>query len=119
MNNNKRDPSCFLYEKNKNSKSIFDYVTDVSFYKNDKQCADYTPPFLGYVQAGIPTINVDVENELRGADRFISKCQKCKYIPQNLSLATDGLSNVKSEYSTVQECEEHMKILPKSYLYKK
>jgi len=118
-NPNKKANACFIYEKDKNSKSIFDYVTDVSLYKNENQCADFTPPFLGYVQAGIPQMNVNVENDLRGGDRLISKCETCKYIPNNVSVASDGLSKVKSEHYKLQECMDNMKILPNGYGYKK
>lgn len=118
-NPNRKANACFIYEKDKNSKSIFDYVTDVSLYKNEKQCADFTPPFLGYVQAGIPQMNVDIENDLRGADRLVSKCGTCKYTPNDASVASEGLSKVKSQYYKLDECTDDMKILPKGYYQKK
>jgi hypothetical protein len=118
-NPNRKANACFVYEKNKNSKSIFDYVTDVSLYKNEKQCVDFTPPFLGYVQAGIPQMNVDIENDLRGGDRLVSKCGTCKYIPNDPSVASEGLSKVKSEFYNANECTDDMKILPNGYYQKK
>ena len=115
-NPNRKSNACFIYEKDKDSKSIFNYVTDVSFYKNEKQCENFTPPFLGYVQAGVPQINVDIENDLRGGDRLVTRCDTCKYVPGDLTLATNGLST--DALYKLNECTKEMSILPGGYIYK-
>jgi len=103
-NPNRKANACFVYEKDKNSKSIFDYVTDLSLYKNEKQCENFEPPFLAQVQAGVPQVNIEIENDLRGGDRILSKCGTCKYVPGDLGLATDGLS--KKTIYKLNECEK-------------
>ena len=59
---------------------------------NNNQCLDSTPPFLNYIPSGIPTQNVDVENELRGTTRSNTRCASCKLNSSEPELASDGLS---------------------------
>lgn len=119
---NFRSDECYLIQKLKSNKSIFDYVVDSNQFVNKNECNDFTPSFSTYIPGG--TQNVDVENELRGINRPNSRCASVKYqSPQQGALATIGNDEkVLSEqkvYSTYpnnkQECSTPYKILPKGY----
>jgi hypothetical protein len=76
-------------------KSIYDYIVDSSMYVNKNECNDYNPPFLTYIPSGVPTFNIDIENNLRGTDRLLTKCPEYKYIPQNKDIATNLLKSTE------------------------
>lgn len=102
-----KNDECYIQQQNKDNKSIFNYVTDTSMFINNNNCFDATPPFLNYIPNGIPTQNIDIENDLRGATRNNTKCASCKY-PGNLS--ADG-----SAGPALHECTAEFKILPNGY----
>lgn len=117
---NFRSDDCYLQQKAKSNKSIFDYVIDASQFVNKNECNDYTPAFLTYIPVGVPTQNVDIENELRGTTRTNTRCASQKYqSPENGNLASvgndtsvhqlmyDGYPNNKMECA--------IKILPNGY----
>lgn len=92
-------------------KSIFRYVTNPDLFVNKKKCLDTTPPFLSYIPRGTPESSIDIENELRGSNRLITRCQSGKYHGnQNLIQNTIKLAN-KDESSPKCSC----KILPNGY----
>ena len=69
-----------MYYKNEpTSKSIFDYVTDVNRFKNEKDFASVDnkiqKPFIqeaSFSLTGVPAKQVDVENEMRGNNKILS-----------------------------------------------
>lgn len=82
-------------------KSIFKYITNPNMFINKNKCFDPTPPFIGYDKL----LNVDIESNLFGLNRFNSKCSKCKYNPQ-----TDN-----PPVNKIKECKSNYKILPFGY----
>ncbi len=116
--NNKEDMNnkdfCFMKNYEKQNKSIFNYVVDQSRFINDNECNNYTAPFLTYIPSGIPKMNVDIENDLKGMTRPITKCNECKYYPEN-----DSLSKSNNIYpNNKKECAKNFNILPYGYLPK-
>ena len=113
-----KNDECYINQQNQGNKSIFDYITDTSLFVNKNQCFDVTPPFLSYIPIGIPTHNVDIENNLRGVTRNNTKCASCKYTPDNLEFTSDGMSQKKpldlSPHNR-QLCKPDFQILPKGY----
>lgn len=101
-------------EKSGVQKTIFDYVTDNSMYKNNNECFNSTPPFVSYIPIGVPSRNVDIENELRGTTRVLTKCSENKYYPESLN-TVQSLDNKKIQ--NLNECKESLKII-KSYIKK-
>jgi hypothetical protein len=118
--NYKKD-SCFMKESSR-QKSIFNYVVDQSRFVNNNECNNYTPPFLTYIPSGIPKMNVDLENELKGMNNPIAKCTECKYNPENNTLVQVNPINFKPQNfypNNKKECLNEYNILPNGYLRKK
>lgn len=87
-------------------------------FVNNNQCFDVTPPFLSYTPVGIPTQNIDIENDLRGAVRNNSKCESCKFKPANLEFTTDGMASHEKLNLTPNNrefCKPEFKIVPGGY----
>jgi hypothetical protein len=99
------------YEK---QKSIFDYVVDQSRFVNDNECNNYTPPFLTYIPSGIPKMNVDIENDLKGMTKPMTKCSECKYKPDHFSLSKP----INIYPNNKKECSKNFNILSYGYLKK-
>ena len=97
---NTREPSA--------RKTIFEYVTDNSMYVNKSECFDSTPPFVSYIPIGVPTKNVDIETELRGANRIWSRSKENKYYPESLN-TVQSLDN--KPIQNLNECKENQKII--------
>jgi len=118
---NKYD-SCFLKQYQQSNRSIFDYMVDNSKFVNKNECNNYTVPFLTYIPSGTPNLNVDIENELKGMSRPITKCTSCKYHPEDETLPQT--SNLKykmyDQYPhNKQECKPEYDILPNGYIQRK
>ena len=98
----------FLNQQKYKTKSIFDYIVDSSMYINKNECNNYSAPFLTYIPVGTPQLNVDIENDLRGADRPITRCKETTYVPENIELATNidlGKRQVYNQYpNNKKEC---------------
>lgn len=90
-------------------KTIFDYVVDNSMYVNNSQCFNSTPPFISYIPIGVPNKNVDIENELRGSNRQLTKCNENKYIPVDLN-TVQKIDDKQTQYT---ECNDQNKIIRK------
>jgi hypothetical protein len=117
---NFKNDECYINQQNQGNKSIFNYVTDTSMFINKNQCFDVTPPFLSYIPIGIPTHNVDIENNLRGVHRNNTKCASCKYTPEDINLANNTTDMSKQQQVNMPPhnrplCKPEFQILPKGY----
>lgn len=74
--------------------SISDYILDNSPFVNTNECNNYNPPFLTYIPSGIPKMNVDIENNLKGMSQSITKCTHCKYKPENILLSQSSYNDL-------------------------
>ena len=102
-----KSDNCFLNQTNKSNKSIIDYTINPNPFINKNECVDYTQTsFINYIPKGIPQINIDIENELRGSTRVNTKCQECKYNPEDIQIQVP---------SNKKECTSAFKILPNGY----
>lgn len=94
-------------------KSIFDYIVDNSMYVNKNECNNYTPPFITYMPSGIPIMNIDMENKLKGMNQE----SNIKYESPDTSLVqTDLLTQPQKKNVFKGECEMAYKILPRDYI---
>lgn len=75
--------NCAVNQNDKSNKSIFSYIVNPFPHINEQECNDYTPPFLTYVPSGVQPRNIDLENDLKGMTRPVTKCDACKYTPTN------------------------------------
>lgn len=64
------------YKNEPTSKSIFNYVTDINRFKNEKESnGEVQKLFIqesSYSLTGIPAKQVDMENEMRGNNKILS-----------------------------------------------
>ena len=114
-----KNDSCFLKQQEKGNRSIFDYVVDPSMYINQNECNNYTAPFLTYIPTGLNERSILIENELKGMNRLNTKCQSCKYEPEDSNLITSDLWKQKQFNempNNKKECNKKYNILPKGYL---
>jgi hypothetical protein len=102
MNSQKGKKNCQLPN---NSKTIFDYITDSTMFINKEECNDYTLP-LGYINTGVLSKNIDLETELKGLNRQITKCNNCKYIPDDNTLSQKSVFQ-QSTLSSKPECKKN------------
>lgn len=93
---------------NTNNKSIFSYVTEAAKFQNKNECANYTPPFIGYIPIGVPGRSTDVDSVLKGMNQYMSKCTEYKYRQED-NLNIDYKKNEK-------ECSDDFNILPSGYM---
>jgi len=110
---------CASSQQKDNNKSIFNYIVDSSRFVNNNECNNYTAPFLTYIPTGTPTINVDIENDLKGMSRITSKCTNCKYTPSDLNQVQNDTAKgpLYDHYpNNKKECLPQYNILPNAYL---
>lgn len=116
---NKYD-ACFMKQYQESNRSIFDYVVDKSRFVNKNECNNYTAPFLTYIPSGVPKMNVDIENELKGMTKPVTKCTTCKYNPEDkgdLAQSTGFCGTPIDIYPhNKSECKSDYNILPNGYL---
>ena len=109
-----------IMDKNKEDymtkpRSVLGYLTNKIRYENKDECKDFTPPFVAYVPIGVPKVNLDIENDLKGMTRLLSRANIDKYQPKEF------VDNKKMEVPTTsnKECDNNMKILPNGYIVRK
>jgi hypothetical protein len=99
--------ACALDQKNKESSAPFDWTTDSTIRESSQSCFYATAPFSHNPYKSIPKESIDVESELRGQTRLLSKCINDKYVP-NSSNAKWSINECKdirlaSEYTRVDK----------------
>lgn len=117
---NFKSDECYSKQKSASNKSIFEYMTDNAIFVNRNACDDFTPPFLAYIPSGTSSMNIDIENDLRGVNRMNTKCTQCKYHPTTTP-QTDNTNNFPLQGELLkykEECKQEHKILPNGYLRK-
>ena len=105
--------NCAMNQTNKTNKSIFDYVVNPYPHISEQECNDFTPPFLAYIPTGVQPRNIDMENDLKGITRPVTKCNACKYTPDPKGV--DG-QYLNSYPNNKQECSHS--IIENGYLRK-
>jgi len=92
---------CAINKKNAESAGPFQWLTDKNVVESKESCFLGSSPFMHNPFKSIPTNSIDIESELRGQTRFLSKCIDDKYNP----------SQVKPINYTVKECAD-TKLVP-------
>jgi hypothetical protein len=115
---NFRSDDCYSKQKSTSNKSIFDYMTDNSIFVNRNACDDFTPPFQAYIPTGTSSMNIDIENDLRGANRINTKCSECKFYPHAEAPSSNTFPLKEEVLKYKEECTSDQKILPVGYLKK-
>ncbi len=75
--------TCALDTKNKQSSGPGQYATDVAVIENKESCFLGASPFMHNPFHSIPTNVIDIESDLRGQTRDLSKCATHKFNPNN------------------------------------
>lgn len=84
---------CALNQKNKESAGPGLWATDSSITESKSACFEGTSPFMHNPYRSIPKTSIDVENDLRGQTRLLSKCAEHKYNPNNQKTFINELTN--------------------------
>jgi hypothetical protein len=79
---------CSLEKKNKESVAPFEWATDASVIESKKACYLSASPFMHNPFNSIPSSFVDIESELKGQTRNLSKCPENKFNPYNFKMPT-------------------------------
>lgn len=74
---------CSLAKKDAESKGPFQWVTDKHIKESDESCFEATAPFKQNPFKSIPESVVDIESDLRGQTRPLSRCPSAKFNPEN------------------------------------
>lgn len=72
---------CALKQRNEESVAPFKWATDNTVVESKSACYLGTSPFMHNPFKSIPTGSIDIESELRGQTRNLSKCSEEKYNP--------------------------------------
>jgi len=75
--------ACALEQKNKESSAPFSWTTDSMIRESPQSCFLATAPFSHNPFKSIPKESIDLESELRGQTRLLSKCTNDKYTPNS------------------------------------
>lgn len=87
---------CALEKKNQESTDPFKWVTDASVVESKTACFLGASPFQHNQFKSIPTDSIDIESDLRGQTRVLSKCPEDKFNP---------FTSKKYQYS-INECKD-------------
>lgn len=87
---------CALEHKDKESAGPGDWNTDSGIFPHKEACFIGASPFMHNPNNSIPKETIDIESELKGLPRNLSKCTECKYHP-----------NMKSQIPpSIPECRD-------------
>lgn len=73
---------CALDQKNNESKGPGEWNTDSNVFPHKEACYIGASPFMHNPHNSIPKETIDIESELKGLPRNLSKCSECKYHPK-------------------------------------
>lgn len=73
---------CALEQKDNETQSSFKWVTDSQVLGGNEACFMAAAPFQQNPFNSVPMHTIDVESDLRGQTRSLSKCDSFKYNPQ-------------------------------------
>jgi len=73
---------CALVKRIEESTSPFKYQTDSSVVESQQRCDMGVSPFMHNPFRSIPLESVDIESDLRGQTRILSKCAIKKWNPE-------------------------------------
>lgn len=86
---------CAITKKDQESSGPFQWVTDKNVIESPKSCFLGASPFMHNPFKSIPNQSVDIESELRGQTRLLSKCINDKYNPN---------TSPQPAYKNLQDC---------------
>lgn len=72
---------CAIAKKDVESTSSFQWITDKNTVESQESCFLGAAPFMHNPFKSIPAGSIDIESELRGQTRFLSKCPEQQYNP--------------------------------------
>lgn len=81
--------SCALNKKNQESTDPFNYSTDSAVVESREACFQGAAPFQHSPFHSIPVENIDIESDLRGQTRVLTKCPSGKFNPNDQQDSTN------------------------------
>jgi len=89
--------TCALKQKNSQSTDPFNWTTDSGVVENKETCFLAASPFMHNPYHSIPTNSIDIESDLRGQTRNLSKCSSHKFNPQTAKPINTQLTECTDE----------------------
>lgn len=75
---------CAITKKNSESAGPFQWVTDKSVVESKESCFLGAAPFMHNPYRSVPVNSIDIESDLRGQTRLLSKCIDDKHDPNKI-----------------------------------
>ena len=88
---------CSLEKKNKESTAPFEWTTDSSVIESKQACYLATSPFMHNPFNSVPSSIVDIESDLKGQTRQLSKCPENRFNPNTAKAL---------QWSQLKECTD-------------
>lgn len=73
---------CALEKKDQENKNHFEWIVDTSLSESKEACFNKLSPFSRNPSMSIPSSNTDIESDLRGQTRLLSRCPSQKFTPK-------------------------------------
>jgi hypothetical protein len=99
---------CALQKKAQESTDPYKWSTDATVVENNESCYLGASPFMHNPFHSVPVNSIDIESELRGQTRLLSKCQENKFNPNankpvNVDLKPCADERLVPEYTRVDK----------------
>lgn len=86
---------CELKKTISESKAQFEWATDSNVVESKESCFEATAPFMHNPFKSIPRESIDIESELRGQTRNLSRCPEYKFDPSKFKPINIDLKECK------------------------
>lgn len=87
------DDDCAIAKETQESTGPFAWVTDASVVESPDACFVPMSPFMQTPFNSIPAKSVDIDSELKGRNRPLSKCPDKKYLPSEKALPDNPIKD--------------------------
>lgn len=87
--------SCELKKQISESQASYEWATDSNVIESKESCFEATSPFMHNPFKSIPRESIDIESELRGQTRNLSRCPEHKFDPSKFKPINIKLNECK------------------------
>lgn len=89
------DDDCAVQKSNEESAGPYAWRTDKSVIESKGACFLSASPFMQTPFPDIPAQSIDIDSELKGRTRPLSKCPSKKYLPSEKALPDNPITDCK------------------------
>lgn len=100
--------ACAIKQKDDENKDYFGWITDPNISESKDSCFNKLSPFSRNPSSSIPSSKMDIESDLRGQTRVLSRCSSQKFSPKfNVETVTEEMVQcntfLEPEYTRVKK----------------